>query len=493
MGKSDVVLKFDADTARAVLAILEATKALNSGADAARKFGEETKHAGEHAHEFGEKVRETSKELIGMIGIPLTIAAGAEKAFELVNKAMEESTKRGEEFAQRIITIQQALASTGQMSQLPKVTAGVAKIASETDRPQAMVESFFAAIHNAGGGRTTPKGDFGPEFAGTSAAMQATRGNMSGANATSLGAGVANLMTLMPGLGAEAAGNLALFLQTNAPGLLSDEKMLGEIARAKDPMATAKILAAGYQGFQPGKKLIGVAAELDKTYTPEEMSHLSPVERRHARNIAAARASGEDIWAAVGARPEDFLSAEQRPNMMAIMAGRSRLRDPGSLKNFVNTAVMSEGSGGAGKRFKDRSQEMSAEAAEATGSNAFFRDLLAERVKAEMDVRQKDGWFPELRKAFRVVSPAWFSNVGRQTSRFIGESLGAFPEQGYDDSGTNGTVLRMMEEQNKIAREHAEEVRKSREAHEEGNELNRASGGSAATSLSNDKPGNERH
>lgn len=440
MAKGDVTLKFDADTAAFIQKVMQARSALDDTAKKAREAGQEISKTGSAVESVGETMNEVARHAASVIGIPLSIAGALDIAFKTAENAMERWNKKADEAANRQITLQQALAKTGQMGQFVQVKSMLGDISKSTERNKGRfggsfddqaVEGVFAQIHAASGGRTT----LASEFSGTRAALLGIGGNMAPADATALGTATAKLKSIMPTLSDDDAGRIALFLQTNAPEIMSDPKALSVIARSETPLKAARFFASGYQQFQN---------------TRGEASLVSLVESRRA------------TWDQIFDRP-DSLPMEARTIAKAVSAGEEKLRDPGSLQQFVRTAVANEAVAGELVRMK-RATEVRTEKLLDEGQD----EALAGRTIGDRAFVQ----FKE-RSALRDTPPyTWLAGAAGGFMSNI--SRGGMTQGG----GTDRLVIQLMEEQNELARTNAEHMREIRRKVGEGN-----------PTLNNDKDG----
>lgn len=359
MGKPDVFLKFDAQTATFVQEILKAKAALESVSDTTRKLGddaetnlakyvEKMKNAKKETVDGAEKLKDYATSFIG-IGSAATAAGTAVKlAFNFIDTQLEKAEAKAGNLKARVEALNGALAASGQGAESPLVRKQLHDLATEITRTTGRVTTdddttqALHAIKEPLGGRLAAADSVGA----TRAAMLARAIGMESKDANQVGINFGQLARFrapgegLGGMSDEQLQDLAFKIQVNKPGGLSDRDMRF-FARSKDKNFALKLVLAASQSDENTRGLASLqnAAEADpldgldkkalRKLQHTKFENLSPEEQR---KLTLSRiASGEDArFQAMLANP-DLAPSSERPAIRNLAKGMGRVAETRSM------------------------------------------------------------------------------------------------------------------------------------------------------------------
>ena len=290
MAKGDVTLKFDAQTAAFVAAINQAREKLEASSDAARKFGDSSAKAGDHAESGFKKAGERAKELaIHMTGIASATDL-VEKGFEQVVAAGERFFDRMKERAETLLSeikdVNSALGASGQGTQAPAVRAALKNITlpgGTLVNPEER-DALYGGISRAVGNKVSAA----DKVEATQVALEGRIAQLDMAGAQELGANFAQLARerraggAFEGYTTNQLADLAYQVTVNKPGCLSD-KDLRFFSRATDKGQALQLLFAAAQSDESARGLATIQNTAAEPLDAGEIANIEKQMKRHPK------------------------------------------------------------------------------------------------------------------------------------------------------------------------------------------------------------------
>lgn len=334
MGKGDVTMKFDAETAAFVQAVNKAREAMEAGAESGRKLGDSLGSAGERG-----------SKSIGLVVDAVSAAKeGIKLSLEAANNYFEMMERRADKMIEKTRTLNTALAGAGQAAVSPAVRSQLSAIAATDFEGMRFsgkqVTDTFAGISAQLGSRVSAA----DKIAATRAAMQAQAADISPEQSIGIGTTFGKLARERRAGGAfegytdEQLGTMALQLSRVDSAPLSDREMR-IFAQSSDKKEAFQMLLAARNSELGARGLATIQDEAESAYTRRDMQGMSPAERRRIKRLQAIPA--EERYAAILKDPS-LVPEKQRRGVEALAQGLASLPPAETLDQAVATSRQTE-------------------------------------------------------------------------------------------------------------------------------------------------------
>lgn len=338
MAKGDVTMKFDAQTAQFVQAVMQARASLEATADTARKTGTEVTKVGDSLRKMGEDARKSFRDaetdadrLASKIQTVASAAASATSSLSTMAVAAAGAVasnqqtriqQRADSFTNRTQALDSALAASGQgytAGAIRQQLDGINMIGRRAVDPDEAVK-LFANISRSMGSRVSSQ----QVLNATKVALLGEAGHMDTDAASQLGENYAYLeKERRPGGGFEGAAqteieDYAFALTTGRAGGISDRDRRF-LSRAKDKRQAIGMLLAAGQSDESARGLTSIQTMAEEGVDPARILEIQGYDKqgklRHRPNIVPGSEeerllrvnqvikSGGDLTAAVMADP----------------------------------------------------------------------------------------------------------------------------------------------------------------------------------------------
>lgn len=322
MAKGDVVLKFDAQTAEFIQKVMAARSALDETAKTARSTGEAVAKTGDSTKRYTEKMADFTLGLVKLAAVPTTLMGVVELAMQAAERRVQRLEQRADAVAARSSSMSSTVYSLGAEKDRDKINAGIESMAGrkygQSTFSPATAETLFKAIRTGAGDNA----DVSRTMAATAEGLRAMGSGADEQQAAELGTGIVNLMSLVPGMGAEEAANLSHESLVLAPGLLRDKASIRLIARAKDRRQMLKMLIAAERAEVPPKTLATIQTDmLRRGRTMEDAlqnPNMLPLDQREMMRAISGEMAGLPAVSDVSETVSDAVSGRGPGDAIAI-------------------------------------------------------------------------------------------------------------------------------------------------------------------------------
>jgi hypothetical protein len=284
MGKADILLKFDAQTADYVQKQLQILRAHEATADSARKMGDDVSNAGEKmrvkmgeagsaAEKMGAQFQEAANVAASTFGAVTSagalVGAGIGLVMSGVNREIEDTQRRAEDLAARSRSITEALSLANQGGSIDTVTQVIKGMAGQQFGGQTFTEKdltpAFARISADAGERATAD----QKLQGLKVYAQGRGAGLSDEGATGMASNYIERLLSAPGESDQKRIDES-FRTTAALGGAADRGILRMLAKFQDQEFGTQIAEASGIAHE-GRRGIGTLFELgSKEITDKE-------------------------------------------------------------------------------------------------------------------------------------------------------------------------------------------------------------------------------
>ena len=307
MGRGDVIMTFDADTASAVQSIMTMRDHLIALGQKTQEAGQKAKESGDLFEKFGDTVKDSMKEAAAEIGLVTSVAAGVGLAVETIldgiNKKIEETKDRAEKFRTEAQTVSESLAASGQIGAFQDVHEFIEKMSGQSYSGQQFSTETLSKVFTGISNNLGPTSDAETKKRALNAAAQAMAGGSGEGDAINVGTEYGLLSRIRrPGQSESDFIDMAKGAATYG----IDAKDLGIINEFSDPQEGLRAVEASKQDDVRKRAMLNLATRSSESLDPAKQNELL---------LRVAGSDPDD--AALKLLPPDILQAAQAAKQKA--------------------------------------------------------------------------------------------------------------------------------------------------------------------------------